>query len=126
MPQNKPYLTWSLVAVIALLLSVALVWWYRTPGRYDDFAACLKEKNAIFYGAFWCPHCRTQKSLFGKSAKRLPYVECSTADGRQQTAICKEKKIEGYPTWEFADGSRESGELPLRRLAEKTGCVLPQ
>lgn len=96
------------------------------PGKLDGFAQCLKDKGATFYGAFWCPHCQNQKKLFGSSAKLLPYVECSTPSGQSQTQICKDKNIEGYPTWEFADASRESGELSLTRLAEKTGCTLPE
>ncbi|HEY4504811.1 MAG TPA: hypothetical protein VJI73_03495, partial [Candidatus Paceibacterota bacterium] len=37
------------------------------PGELDAFANCLKDRGAIFYGAFWCPHCANQKKLFGKS-----------------------------------------------------------
>ena len=96
------------------------------PGKYDEFAMCLKDKGAIFYGAFWCPHCQKQKKLFGSSAKLLPYVECSTPDGGAQTKICIDKDVKGYPTWEFADGSRLSGEVSLAQLVEKTACVLPQ
>ncbi len=95
------------------------------PGKYDEFATCLKDKGAIFYGAFWCPHCQAQKKLFGSSTKLLPYVECSTADGNAQTQICIDKNVESYPTWEFADGTRLNGEIPLTQLAEKTACVLP-
>ncbi len=94
-------------------------------GKYDAFAKCLGEKKATFYGAFWCSHCQAQKKEFGSSARLLPYVECSTPDGNGITAVCKEKGIQGYPTWEFADGTRETGELSLERLAEKTGCLLP-
>lgn len=36
------------------------------------------------------------------------------------------KKIEGYPTWIFKDGSRLTGEIPLPTLAEKTQCALPE
>jgi len=96
------------------------------PGKYDTFATCLREKGAVFYGAFWCPHCQAQKKLFGSSAKLLPYVECSTADGNARTQVCIDKKIEGYPTWDFVDGSRLNGEIPLAQLAEKTSCELPQ
>ena len=96
------------------------------PGFYDEFATCLKDRGAVFYGAFWCPHCRTQKELFGSSQRLLPYVECSTADGRSQLQVCKDKDIAGYPLWEFADSSRLSGEVPLETLAEKTSCVLPE
>ena len=96
-------------------------------GKLDAFATCLKDKGANFYGAFWCPHCKTQKELFGDSIKLLPYVECSLPDASGQTQICKDKKIEGYPTWEFADGTRPfQGEATLAQLAEKTSCVLPQ
>ena len=95
------------------------------PGKYDEFASCLGEKGAVFYGAFWCPHCQATKKLFGSSAKLLPYVECSTADGAGQLQICKDKNVTGYPTWEFADGSRLNGELTLEQLAEKTSCALP-
>ncbi len=96
-----------------------------TPGKYDELAMCLKEKGATFYGAFWCPHCQAQKKAFGSSAKLLPYVECSTVDGKGQLPECKEKDIASYPTWEFADGSRLTGEIPLTQLAEKTGCAIP-
>lgn len=95
------------------------------PGPLDEFALCLEDKGAIFYGAFWCPHCQNQKKDFGKSAKLLPYIECSTPNGHGQTQECEDAGITGYPTWEFADGSRQSGEVALAVLAEKTGCVLP-
>ncbi len=113
--------------VIALVVAGIgwLVFWMRTPGKYDDFAKCLKDKGAIFYGAFWCPHCQNQKKLFGKSAMYLPYVECSTPDGKAQTQECRDKGIEGYPLWEFSGGERISGEVPLSTLSEKTGCLLP-
>ena len=95
------------------------------PGELDGFAQCLKDKGAIFYGAFWCPHCQNQKKSFGRSAKLLPYVECSTPDGKGQLTVCTEKGIKSYPTWVFADGSTLNGEVPLETLAEKTACELP-
>ena len=124
--KSKQFIVWSIIGIIV----IAGVWWFisyqTTPGKLDTFAQCLKDKGVVFYGAFWCPHCQNQKVMFGKSAKLLPYVECSTPDGKGQLAICQEKKIEGYPTWEFADGSRESGEVSLDRLSGKTGCPLTQ
>ncbi len=96
------------------------------PGKYDEFAQCLKEKGATFYGAFWCSHCQAQKKMFGSSAKLLPYVECSTPNGSAQTQECTDKKITGYPTWQFSDGTRLTGEIPLSQLAEKTSCQLPK
>lgn len=96
------------------------------PSKYDEFTQCLKDKGAIFYGAFWCPHCKAQKELFGSAVKFLPYVECSLPSGSAQTQECIDKKIEGYPTWEFSNGTRLDGEISLEKLAEKTSCVLPQ
>ena len=123
---NKTTL-WILIAVVVI---GGIVWLNvrdnGQPGKYDVFAQCLKDKGAVFYGAFWCPHCQNQKKMFGKSEKLLNYVECSTPDGKGQLQVCKDKNVTGYPTWEFADASRLSGEIPLENLAEKTGCVLPQ
>ncbi|MDO8523193.1 MAG: hypothetical protein Q7S12_02830 [bacterium] len=111
---------------------VLLAWYYFTvksinvPGKLDGFTQCLKDKGTIFYGAFWCPHCQAQKKLFGSSVKLLPYVECSFPNGNGQLAICNDKNIKSYPTWDFADGSRKEGEVSLEDLSAKTGCVLPQ
>jgi thiol-disulfide isomerase/thioredoxin len=94
-------------------------------GQYSDFANYLKKSGAVFYGTFWCPHCQAQKNLFGSSAKLLPYVECSTPDGNGQIQACTDKKITSYPTWEFADGSRLTGEQTLQQLADKTFYKFP-
>ena len=91
----------------------------------DSLAMCIKDKGTIFYGAFWCPHCKATKEMFGSGAKYLPYKECSTADGASQVKECTDKGVEGYPTWVFADGTRLSGETTLNTLSLRTGCPLP-
>lgn len=112
-----------------ILLGIAIIgfWWWQNnqPGKYDEFAKCLQGKGVKFYGAFWCSHCQNQKRTFGKSQKYLPYIECSSPDGKSQLPVCSQANIDAYPTWEFADGSREVGEVPLSALAEKSGCQLP-
>ena len=90
-----------------------------------QFAQCLSEKNAVFYGAFWCPHCLAQKALFGSAVSEIKYVECSTPDGNSQLAVCKAKGVQSYPTWIFADGTLVTGEQSFSSLAEKTGCTDP-
>ena len=123
--QNKSLI--MSLSVLGFVIIAALGYWayyIQQPGKLDNFAQCLEAKGAKFYGAFWCPHCQAQKALFGKSKSLLPYVECSTPDQKDQTQICKDNKIEGYPTWIFADGSRNSGEMTLEQLAEKTGCSI--
>lgn len=98
----------------------------KSDPQVDAFAQCISLSGAKFYGAFWCSHCQSQKELFNSSQKLLPYIECSSPDGESQLDVCKEAGIEGYPTWEFADGSRLSGQLSFETLAEKTQCPLPQ
>lgn len=121
----KTILIGSAVLLLIVVGSILMVKSGNTPGQYDAFASCLKEKGAEFYGAFWCPHCRDQKSLFGKSAKHLPYIECSTPDGNSQLKVCTDKGIESYPTWIFTNGEKIQGELTFQELAEKTSCSLP-
>jgi len=123
--------TKSIFFLVAVFLIVAggvyfLIKEASAPGKLDEFASCLKDKGAVFYGAFWCQHCQNQKAMFGKSAKLLPYVECSTPNTKGQLEACNEKNIAGYPTWEFADKTRETGEVSLEKLAEKTLCPLPK
>lgn len=115
--------------VILLLLVGGIVWLILAPsksGELDTFASCIKDSGALFYGAFWCPHCQNQKAMFGRSAKLLPYLECSTPDGKSQLQFCADAGVTGYPTWVFPDGSREGGEVSLERLSEKTGCPLTE
>lgn len=122
----RNFFIWGIVGLAVIAGVYFLIKVNTGTGKLDTFAQCLKDKGAVFHGAFWCPHCQNEKAMFGKSAKFLPYVECSAPDGKSQLQICQDKKIDGYPTWIFADGSRESGEVSLEKLAEKTGCKLPQ
>lgn len=102
----------------------------QTDGGYSndalsEFATCIADSGAKFYGAFWCSHCQNQKKAFKEAASLLPYVECSTADGKSQTAVCRDAGITSYPTWVFADGTSMTGEVPFAGLSEGTGCVAP-
>ncbi len=110
------------VVVIGGLVSL-LVIQANKPGKYDTVAQCIADSGATFYGAFWCPHCQATKAVFGKSAKLLPYVECSQPNGKGQLPICEEAGVQGYPTWRFADGSELSGERSIAELAAKTNCT---
>ena len=92
----------------------------------DDFAKCLSDEGVKMFGAYWCPHCDAQKEMFGASFKNIKYIECSLPERAGQTQYCKDKKIKGYPTWEFADGTRIEEEATFEQLANKTGCVLAE
>ena len=117
------------ILTLLLIIIVGGIAWLATRepavSELDGFAQCLKDEGAIFYGAFWCPHCQDQKKLFGTAKRFLPYIECSTPSGNGQTQICIDKNIKGYPLWQFADGTEQGGLMSLAMLAEKTACVLP-
>ncbi len=118
--------TIGIIAALLLVIIAAGVVYFAAPSKnYDEFAKCLTARGATLYGAFWCQHCKKQKEAFGNSMQFINYVECSTPDGRGQTATCQLAGITGYPTWEFQDGSRLSGFIELPELAQKTGCTLP-
>jgi hypothetical protein len=72
----------------------------RENPQLQALASHLQRSDAKFYGTFWCATCQEQKRLFGPSAERLPYVEC-TPDGRRGliARVCIEEKINRYPTW---------------------------
>lgn len=95
----------------------------KTPEA--QLAMCMKDHGVKFFGAFWCPHCKKQKEEFKDAVPLLPYVECSEANGNDQTPVCVENKIKSYPTWQFGDGTRLEGEQTLIALAEKSGCAYP-
>ena len=77
------------------------------------------------YGAWWCPHCADQKEMFGLAFRYVNYTECSPEGLKTMNDTCKQAGIKGYPTWQFADGSRVEGPQSLKVLGEKTGCKLP-
>ncbi len=128
---SKPTLIIGLVLLLVLAGIGTIIWKTSQPAGLTQtdaatLAQCLKDSGVKFYGAFWCPHCQNQKAMFGAAVDLLPYVECSMPDAQHQTQICIDKKITGYPTWEFADGSRLTGEISPADLAAKTSCPLPK
>ena len=85
----------------------------------------LTATGARIYTAYWCPHCHEQKELFGKEATaKLTVIECAPDGQNSQKALCDQKKIEGYPTWEI-NGKLDSGVKPLAKLAEQSGYKGP-
>ena len=92
------------------------------PSKYDNLAQCLTQNGTKMFGAYWCPHCLNQKKEFGNAWKYIKYIECSLSGRQAQTKECADEGIESYPTWEFADKIRLTGEIPLEQLAEKSNC----
>jgi hypothetical protein len=125
MKKNGVLIFW-LIIIVLIVGGVASSFYVGSqPGKYDSFAQCLSDKGAIFYGAFWCPHCQATKRMFGSSQRLLPYVECSTPNGQDQLQVCKDAGVQSYPTWVFPDGTRLTGERTLQELAAASTCELP-
>ncbi|MFH1589218.1 MAG: thioredoxin domain-containing protein [archaeon] len=107
-----------LIIMLLLLISIALAACNSGPGKYDEFAACLFEKEVTMYGTEWCSHCQNQKAEFEKSFKYVDFVDCD-----KNKDACLRAGVEGYPTWKI-NGTLYPGEQPLERLASLSGCEL--
>src|SRR5262245_17324219 len=69
------------LALLAMLAGAAPV-----HAALDDFARCLTQAGARFYGTSWCPHCLAQRRMFGPAVRYVPYVECSVNGTSETTA----------------------------------------
>lgn len=79
----------------------------------------LRRQGFLFYGAWWCPACFRQKSLFGEQAgQRLPYLECDREEAGHRR--CDQMGIRAYPTWVHG-GERREGVLSLEELSRWSG-----
>jgi len=129
-PESAPGLPWplftrNLALGIGFATALLFAWqngWLQPPEnpRLKALAEHLQASDAKFYGAFWCPTCQEQKALFGRSADRLPYVEC-TPNGRGGMLAfeCVAADISGYPTW-IIDGRRFQQVMTPDELARQT------
>lgn len=106
--------------ILSVILSVILLTACssnKSPGLNDGLAQCLTEKKATMYGTEWCPHCKAQKEIFGKSFQYVTYVDCDRFKNE-----CIGAGVEGYPTWKI-NGTNYAGTQNLYLLAEKSGCL---
>jgi hypothetical protein len=128
--QGQPKVGLVRTIIIAVLIVGAFGGAYRLgrrkrASRLDAFAQCLAGKQAKMYGLYWCTHCAEQKEIFGSSFQYIPYIECGIRGSRGEEAGCLQAGVKHFPTWEFRNGERMEGALPLQLLSEKTGCRLP-
>lgn len=81
----------------------------------------LKAIGAQQFGAYWCPHCYTQKELFGIEAfAEIDYVECDAEGVNPKTEFCRATGIHSYPTWKI-NGELYEGIRELEELADLSG-----
>ena len=79
--------------VAAMAVGVLIAGSASTAGawgqRLDDFAKCITDGGATFYGTYWCPQCDRQREAFGRSDRYLNYVECASRDSDEAKRECK-------------------------------------
>jgi uncharacterized membrane protein len=130
-PSTAPGEPWKRVAINHAIVLVALLGTMHVAqsgmlvrpedGRMRALAEHLQARGAKFYGASWCPNCQEQKDLFGRSAARLPYVECSPEGRNGAVAFaCTSASITAYPTWVIR-GRTYQEVMPPEELARRSG-----
>jgi glutaredoxin len=120
-PSAIPLRLVSGLAILGLALSGCNLGGGAAAESYEQrLAEHLTEQDITMYGAYWCPHCNTQKELFGPAVKSIQYVECDPEGENAQPQLCRDKNIAGYPTWEI-DGQLYPGTHSLEELAELSG-----
>jgi len=115
---NKIWILVFVISITSLSIGLFFITGRKTSGNYDFFAKCLSEKGVTMYGSYWCNHCQNQKKIFGDSFKYINYVECT-----ENQDLCREKGIEGYPTWIIND-EKYPGEQSIQKLSQLTGCKI--
>lgn len=85
----------------------------------------LKEIGAKKYSAWWCPHCYSQRQLFGREAfESIEAVECDASGEDAQPQACQAAGVQSYPTWEI-NGTSYPGVMELSELARVSGYEGP-
>ncbi|MEM7467325.1 MAG: vitamin K epoxide reductase family protein [Pseudomonadota bacterium] len=123
--QRPQFAGWHLGSAVVGLGVIAFLF-LHFAGKFDPsagpedpylkaLAIHLEQSGAKFYGAYWCPHCQLQKSAFGASGKRLPYVECTPSGPKGPRATdCLTAEIAGYPTWIIGQRRIERAVAPVQ------------
>lgn len=112
----------GILSITALIL-ISFIFYSRQPTNkeLDSFAKCLSEKGVAMYGTDWCSHCQNEKKSFGQSFRFINYIDC-----QKNPQKCVDAGVNGLPTWIFEDGRKLEGEQGIEKLAEESGCPLPQ
>ncbi|MCK4588927.1 MAG: lamin tail domain-containing protein [Nanoarchaeota archaeon] len=126
--RRKRFLNYLGIFVILVVISMILIFFNNNSQNqepvvkkidYDDFAKCLKQEKATYYGNSQdCPLCRTQEEMFGESFQYLKYVDCAEDAHR-----CANEKATQVPSWRI-DWINYPGVQELNELSELSGCSL--
>lgn len=103
-----------------IIITITLNKRYKEEAGITGFVTCLDKTDFKIYGANWCSWTKKLVDEFGGFDVVKPiYVECT-----EQTALCNEKGITGYPTILIKDQAYV-GERTFEEFAKATGCKAP-
>ena len=88
------------------------------------FATALNDAGVQFFGSAFSAETTEQRELFEDGSDFLPFLEVTNPDG-SLNALGISEDITVFPTWEFPDGSRETGVLSLEEISERSGVAIP-
>ena len=69
---------------------------FRAVNPAQPVEAPAGKIEVLEFFAYWCPHCREQKVLFGSAATKLPYVECDPAGRGAEPDRCLAADVRAY------------------------------
>jgi len=132
---NKPvflgFTSRGIIQIIIISVAIILVFFLflNTGMSYEatsysgiaataEFSECLTNNDAVLYGANWCSHCNSQKSMFGEHIEKIAFIDCD-----ESRNLCELAEIEAYPTW-VINGKKHLGVKSLNTLGALTGCEL--
>ena len=126
----------GLIVLLAAVVLIAVLVFYQFPGSSNsgggsdtpngdtppssvtaEFAECITESGAVFYGTNWCSHCNDQKEIFGQHMDKITFVDCDAGD------LCARNGVTAFPTW-IINGEKYLGTKSPEVLAALTGCEI--
>jgi hypothetical protein len=121
MKKRKPAMSLGFAAIFTLTFCSGQLEAQQEDPYKKGLAEHLVAAEAALYCAGWAPHCQQQMEMFGHSAARVPYVDCSPDGPNAPSAPgCIGKEVTRYPTWIFRT-ERHVGILTMDELAQRTG-----
>lgn len=76
---------------------------------------CIAGKSTL-YGMSWSSDTQSAQNIFATAGVPLSYVDCG-----KDAALCKEKGVIAYPTWNI-NGKNYLGAMTVQQLAQATSC----
>jgi len=104
---------WSVVLIV--FVSIVVLLFLTNDEIPKDKAKCIGENSILFINEN-CPHCESQKEMFGENVKYLKIEDCT-----KFPMVCIQKEITRVPSWEINDKTYK-GVQSFNNLMRLTGC----